>query len=799
MIKKLPAPLKSLFKPQYKCTKAKSKIILGPVYLLLVTCYLLLATPALANKCGVNIGPMRQNVGRVKDLTKEGGWVVALGTPGDCTSLEALFGQGLNVVIRAFNGGKKFTNEQALGWVATLGKIDTKGQIIYFMPWNEPNHDLECGNSPCTPTEIADYINFLKSQLAAAGLSDKVVLLSPMIDKLNPRFEEFKSVYSLTSGSSINEYDQFVNGPCSGAATQNNCLYNQIGIPGPYYALESGVAGTCSPPCYRDNELIQMLNTSWAKWNTDGAFKMFAIFSYDPHRPGAWDIFSAPQVKNFYTNNCQSGGVESGSINQTLFGNWLSKQSLVACDGCGYASSQNYCSATGAGTSNEPEVINPQNSLVCQNLDIEYRKSESETITNTPTPTINLANTLGTRQETGDRVFSGEFLLEKMDFPDFSKMEELLRKSLDKLLPSDLNQLVSIESQPLTSRIKHFITGVYPTGTPQPTPQPPIPETEFNQPGWFTQLLGVTKIICGLFNVCPAPQSLTIKVNQPNINALSTSINSNAAFCPQSYSTTGESTNPKPTQANYQTTAYYERTIETNQTPNGVTTNINEKADLLDKTRGWLVGGETLNQQYPFLYVFLPAELISEDSFALKNQADYTITPDSLQIKNEEAVNYQNLAAVRAFCLQQCSLLPSGTDINSIYSFCLSCNPKDYPLVSLDTAFCTKDGGGICNYCTTDHSYEGCGPNLDPFCEGGLCCPYQYGQAKDYKDHKCEVPYANIAPDCFDKAVCHLVRYAKNPSGGYGACHYSSPEVCVRTDREAVGYCAATCNYVCCQ
>lgn len=780
-----------------------------PVFIIsYVLCSLFFVLPVRANKCGVNIGRMRQQVSQVKNMTKEGGWVVVHGSPGDCTSFETLFGQGLNVVIRAYNGGNKFTNEQALGWIATLGKMDTKGQKIYFMPWNEPNHDEECGGSSCSVADVANYLDFLKYNLSQAGLLDtKVVLLSPMIDKLNPRFGEFLSIYNMASSSSINAYDQFVNGPCSGIPTQNNCEYNNIGIPPPYYALETGVAGTCAPyPCYRDTELDSMLKRVWPQWSTDNNFKMFAIFSYNPmNNTDTWSIFSADQVKSFYAGNCQPGGVETGTMDTAKFAGWLEKQNLVACGGCGYATSQNYCTATGVYTGGEPVVIDPQNSLICQNLDIEYRRGESETITGTPTPTPthtpSWQDVRGVRQETGSRVYSGEFWLEKMGFPDLSKMEQLLSNALEKLLPADLNQQVIIDNQPLNSRVKHFITGKYPTGTLQPSPQPPIPEAEINQPGWFTRLLGVTRIICALFNVCPATSSLAIKINQPDINTLSASINSKTNYCPQGYLTTSEDAGLNTLNKNFQTSAYFERTIETTEVAGNRTTTTNEKADLQDKTRGLLVGGETLNQQYPFLYAFLPAELISEDSFALKNQSDYQISPEEYQIKGEEVINYQNLSAVRAFCLQQCSLLPSGSNINSIYSFCKSCNPKDYPLVSLDMSFCTMDGSGICNYCTPDHAYEGCGSELDPFCEGsngGLCCPYQYSQAIDYSSHGCEAPYKDIAPDCFDESVCRLAKFAANPDGGFGACHYSSSEVCVRTDRMTVGYCAATCNYVCC-
>ena len=338
---------------------AKLNLLFPLLIVILLYCYLAILpkTVRAENKCGVNVGPNYSQVDSVVNLTKSGGWIVALGSPGNCTNFEKLFGKGLNVVIRAYNGGQPFTNEQALGWVATLGKLDTKGQKVYFMPWNEPNHDNECGNRPCSVEEVVNYVSFLKQELDKAGLlNNKVVLLSPMIDKLGPRFEEFKNIYSLTDGSSINAYDQFVSGPCSGSPTQNNCQYNQIGIPAPYYAVETGVAGTCGgTPCYKDDELKAMLNTSWVTWKDDINFKMFAIFSYDPHRSG-WDIFSSSQTANFYQNTCIAGGVGSGSYDTATFNKWFeeNKNQLVECGGCGYAPSASFCTAAGPGGGGEP-------------------------------------------------------------------------------------------------------------------------------------------------------------------------------------------------------------------------------------------------------------------------------------------------------------------------------------------------------------------------------------------------------------------------------------------------------------
>lgn len=321
--------------------------------------FLISPTTVLAeNKCGVNVGPNYGDVDKVAGMTGQGGWVVALGTPGNCDGFEGLFGKGLNVVIRAYNGGRTFTQEEALGWVATLGNLDTKGQVVYFMPWNEPNHDNEGGGSTAG-NYVYQYTQTLKNALSEAGLlNTKVILLSPMVDKLNPSFVNGSffnnpggkgGFYGLFQGSSINEYDQFISGPCTADAPQNNCRYDELGISSPFYALEAGVvADGCSPPCYKDSQLRQMLDHSWQKWSGDANFKMFAIFSYDPHRSG-WDIFSASETKGFYQNACSAGSVNFGSADTNKFNSWFTahQDELVQCgESCGYAPSLSYCAGT---------------------------------------------------------------------------------------------------------------------------------------------------------------------------------------------------------------------------------------------------------------------------------------------------------------------------------------------------------------------------------------------------------------------------------------------------------------------
>jgi len=640
-------------------------------YLLIGINYLLLASPIFANKCGVNIGPNYSQVNQVKNLTKEGGWIVALGSPGNCSDFELLFGKGLNVIIRAYNGGRKFTNPQALGWVATLGKLDSKGQKIYFMPWNEPNHPEECGGIPCSPEEVKNYIRYLKSQLEDAGLlNTKVVLLSPSIDKLNPTFDTFRTVYSLGLPSSINAYDQFVSGPCSAIPSQNNCLYDQIGIPAPYYAVEAGVAGTCAPwPCYRDSELFQMLTRSWQKWKNDSNFKMFAIFSYDPHRPGSWNIFSAPKTTAFYQNNCFSGSLVYGSFDQQKFNNWFSsvQNQLVNCDGCGYAPDKSFCAGA---KGPQEETIYPENSLFCTDFDINYSHASEEEFPLTPTPTGEVEGITS-----GVEKVVGSLRLETQNLPDFSQASKIFLSALEKLLPA--NSTPFIDQTPLKTKATHYVIGKDTEG--KETIPEKTPETEITLPPWWTSILGGTKILCGLFNTCPSPKSFTIKVEQPPLTSPSKDTPCFYGNQPK----TNSVSDINALQEEFQTKSLWQKITEIiDDLINWIRRiTTREETELKNKSRGELTGGKTFNRQSSFLDGMLPTEMIPSQNPPLAGEGKYQINIEKENLSPDEQLHYQELGASLArYCLQLCSLYPSGTNINAIDPLCPSCNLSDYPL-----------------------------------------------------------------------------------------------------------------------
>lgn len=810
-------------------------------FLGLILTFLISPSLALAqNKCGVNVGPNYGQAGQTKNLVGQGGWIVALGTPGDCAGLESLFGQGLNVVIRAYNGGQPFDQNHALTWVATLGSLNSRGQKIYFMPWNEPNHNEECGGRSCSVDQVSAYVNFLKNELGKAGLlGSKVELLSPMIDKLHPRFEEFRGIYSLTGAGSINEYDQFSPGPCSAPdPRQNNCQYDQIGIPAPYYAVEAGVTGTCSGyPCYKDNEIAQMLNASWPKWQNDGNFRMLAVFSYDPHRPGDWDIFSSSQTKSFYQNNCSSGEVVGASFNQNLFDNWLNNQSLIQCaNGCGWATSQEYCYSAGTmekwQASTDPEIINLKQGMLSTTFQIEYKdeeKSSQEVFAGFVTDP-NEEKPLPKEEKSTDVnpkfTISGQLFLEEHHYPDLSTMNLVMSSALKRLLPKELDNQLSIKTTDLSGQTKHYVYGLYREGETIIEDPAPIetPSQQTKAPQWWQEIIGKSKVLCGLFGSCSPPQSLNIEIADSQNNLAPPRKTGNNEGVKTEQSKPAETTIENENFATLSlvqkiiktTTEYFKGLFETEDesilawflktSQEETITGKDETGQLtlFNKTRGTVPGLETINEQAEFFNIFLPADIAKTNketvSAPLAAQAKYETSENLFPGPGSEKINYHNLGATRKnYCLTLCTQYPADYPISQIDPLCPSCNPEDYQLtgygdVVLNRDLCQLEGGACHYYTSYDGTNQGCGPGQDPICEGGRCNPYEIGLDGDY-DACGGPPHGS----CVDSSVCYVMTFAPNPAGGFGECQYANPNVCVRADRIQVGECAAVCNWACCE
>ena len=440
---------------------------------------------------------------------------------------------------------------------------------------------------------------------------------------------------------------------------------------------------------------------------------------------------------------------------------------------------------------NQSEILYLENGLFCSDFNIKYSQTSEKQTPLTPIPTGGVQGINRSLEEV-----TGSLKLEEENLPDFSQANKNFTYALERILPTDLKKDLSIDQTPLKAKASHYVIGKDSDG--RETIAEKVPETETTLPPWWTSILGESKIFCGLFNSCPPPKSLTIKIEQPVL----TSPSQNTTCLPGNQTKTNSVLRLNALQEEFKTKSLWEKITEiiddfTNRIQRIKT---KEETELKNKSRGVLVGGETLNQQSSFLNNFLPAELIPPDKNApLSGEASYKITIGGKEIPKGDNLNYQNLGKSRArYCLYLCSLYPTGTNISKIDPLCHSCNLNDYPLEVfedslLDKSLCQKNPDGSCDYYQPG-DYPRC--DGDPICESGKCYPLMWRQAKDYINQGCPLPY--LSTDCSDPSVCRKMTFSKNPAGGYGGCQYSNPNVCVRADRNIVGSCAALCNWVCC-
>jgi len=754
------------------------------------------------NKAGINIGDHWQDFDKAAAIVGPGGWVVVMACPGDGDKIAADIAKHpqVNLIIRGYYAGKTPNAALAKAWAATLGAIPTPNKI-YFMPWNEPN---QAGSADwADPSYLVDYIDKLIA--AFAPIRGRVALLSPMLNHTwvggQGDFDTYvnnvrrikNNFFAQFDGIAMNLYDiadSCGRHPfCSTDPHHNPLLAPQLldrmGVSGkPIFGVESGTAGNnfyFTQPPDSDSYLYRFVNNFLR--NSPSQITMFAIPSYDlaGERGHTWSLYTPPDVTNLLAS------APNGKTTPTSAGPVTS--GLTKCPGKNYTFyEKNEAECQECGSIVEEtigEIFIPENSLFCTDFEIEQTMSFE-------TPSGSSAPVLATRVDD----VTGRIRLEEENVPDFSVTEKNLVSALPKLLPQNLKEMLSIDKTKLKTNAKHFVMGIQDGGLVPP--EGSIPETEITHPEWWTALLGESKIVCGLFGTCQPPKSPIIKYQQPAKGNFSY-----ASICPAGEPAKDSSLEkPLTLIEEFTTRSIWEITVSIVQRIiNGVVqffTRTEERVRLINRTRGDLAGGETFNQQITFADSFIPQDFKPEGKKgALLGDASYNLKP-------EEDLKFQKQALNRLRrCMQLCALYPTDFSIQAIDPLCPSCNTKDYPLTPsgmddpyLDMSLCQKEAGA-CDYCLP-LGQNGIGPSCtgDPICEGDKCCPMEFRQAKDYTSHGCPVPYG--ASDCNDPSVCRKMTFAENPDGGFGACQYQNQNVCVRTDREETGSCAAVCNWACC-
>ncbi len=331
----------------------------------------------LAAQPGVNIGSHHSEFDQAANLVGPGGWVVVMATPGDCPWLSQMIkSYNVNVIIRGHYPGQNFAGQNgtnwAISWAYTLASMDTGGKKIFFMPLNEPN---QTGSGDYQPQKVViDYTNKLINQFNKLGIrGSKVELLSPMFNSnrpdvagyINELLRQEPNFFQKFDGISMNLYDveknpgevfQYPTGkiPLDNASNFGYVVSNLYHVSNKLvYGVEAGVVHPNEGVIYRDEYLKPFVEKAERSLGS----VMFAVFSYDPeHQEKSWNIFKSGTAGAYHPSLDAQVTFGAPTPAPSAITTLLNKAkaeglNLTRChpDGCGLATSINYCSTYGEG------------------------------------------------------------------------------------------------------------------------------------------------------------------------------------------------------------------------------------------------------------------------------------------------------------------------------------------------------------------------------------------------------------------------------------------------------------------
>lgn len=332
------------------------------------------------NKAGIMIDTHHGDYANAANLVGKGGWIVELAFPATGTILQEHLAAypDRNMVVWGMPG--LGTKADADGWCATLGELNTNGKKVFFKPWNTANSTdpKDTYAVKGTPKQVADYQNYLYSCLSESGLlNNKVVLLSPVLITGSVATYPYKDYFNAIKNPDQKKYvgrslyDVWSAGTaCTASGNQDNaCKTGDFleDVGGEYtFAVEGGVA---NPEInYRDEEmaaLVKKMSEPCTKtpgsWVCDDSFIMGAMYANDPDTYGEkWRIWNnGPKTMAAYQILRKNGCVTPVSnLDAAKFAKWFNriKSTLVKCDGFGYSSKAELCTAPpGLGEANEAE------------------------------------------------------------------------------------------------------------------------------------------------------------------------------------------------------------------------------------------------------------------------------------------------------------------------------------------------------------------------------------------------------------------------------------------------------------
>lgn len=155
------------------------------------------------NLVGVNLaGEYDENkIRQAIEAVGPGGNLTVIATAADREKLQKVFdvnnsfgNQRAQVYVREETWGRPATQADAQSFTAMLGGVDTHGQKVYVIPWNEPNHLDWWGfsNTDEAARATANYLQAHYNALVDSGLyGNKVLFLTPMVDQFHGNGAEF--------------------------------------------------------------------------------------------------------------------------------------------------------------------------------------------------------------------------------------------------------------------------------------------------------------------------------------------------------------------------------------------------------------------------------------------------------------------------------------------------------------------------------------------------------------------------------------------------------------------------------
>ena len=362
----------------------------------------------------------------------------------------------------------------------------------------------------------------------------------------------------------------------------------------------------------------------------------------------------------------------------------------------------------------DAEIIKPVQSVICTdfNIDLSKENEEPDTLNNSLGSSSQVQGTETWRDDKNQPI-KGNIFLKDIKQPDFSQMDNYLQSAIPKLLPIGLTGKVDIKTKNFTnleSRQLHLVYGDM-SGPNEVLwggdvgKSELFPGTKIKNPEWWTNLLGQSRIFCGILTknskICEAPKKLNLVIEQPEFETTSsTEVNPDpkhqligmkgSGTCVKDDLALGQKPEIEDAGTEFETGSFFEIIKEKIERIIDKIKNIfiltKEKSQLREESWGYLIGGASLATESAFFGSFIPYDIDSKitksplagDSSYLVEIKDYS----DVSISGDDKKNNfqgQNLPKAR-YCLQLCSLYPPDTKFNvsNIDPLCISCDPKDY-------------------------------------------------------------------------------------------------------------------------